>query len=1201
MADTSRARQLLERTAALTGGPQAVKLARAVCLAVLVEPGLLRRARIDLVPGADAGTESDLWFSPLVLTRNVTGIVLHPDVLTVLRQQLASEAGDRGLAGRARELVERLHAGHPPAMRLEEAVIWEAVRHADTALAPIDALLRMAVKAMATDPDEGWAIARWAAQAWWRLPDVATRTDAAHLLAVGAALRLGSAASVASLGDQTMPASLGWLAPHRLREAVPLGVELAAYGLRFTEPASGDLVVELPCTSPLVAEISWHDGAISRGEVRTIAPGTHVVLGSIVGPVTLRTLAGRRYVIEPEAVGRPGQPGVTSWRPSRPRVVNPPPATVPPWFVGRQTETGLLAGYLADPVIRMVTVAGPAGTGKTAMVCRLLKGLEEGRIPDVEGDLATIAVNGIVYLSPAGAHRVEYATLVADLLRLLPADAAQRLQLMYRDPQHRPLELIRAALLALPAEEPVVVLLDGLESVMDRRSTITDQALDEALAAVLTTSAHPVTVIITTRARPFDLLRAESARQRVLILDQGLAIPAARTVLRELDNDGRLGLRDAPDELLDELARRTRGFPRALEAVKAILESDPALTPRDLLERIRSWPERHVIEGLVEEAYNLLDPPARQAMQALAVYPAPVPADAVDFLLRPFDPTTDFAPVLTRLVGRRLVDFDDGRYYLHPVDRDQARGQIPADGGDDSRAAFTLAGLQARAADYYAQIRTPPQSWRSLDDLQPQLAEFGLRCDVGDYDSAAAVLADIDPGCLQVWGHYRISLDLHQRIRGRVTDPALNAAHLQNLALCQWRLGDYRQAIDLHTEVLAIARDLGDRGLEYAELGNLGLCWSSLGDYQQATNLHTQALAIARELGDRRGEGILIGNLGLCWSSLGDYRRARDLLGQALLIARDLGDRQGEGILLGNLGRCWSSLGDYGQAINLHTQALAIARDLGYRRGEVIHLGNLGLCWSSLGDYQQARDLHTQALSIARDLGDRRGESFRMSNLALCYCNLGDVRQAMDLGTRALSIARDLGDRHAEATALEPLGRARLAAGDPGQAVELFEQAVTIADATGNVEPAALARSGLALARLVSGDPAAALAATVSRPESRYPTEEPTRRLLQGIALLELDRADQARQAFGEALVAADELGGLADKNVAALQARALALSGFAAATGDPAVSAEAVRAFAKFRPVTTAAGVVADTSLLLSAIASCDRSGVLADVRDIT
>ena len=466
--------------------------------------------------------------------------------------------------------------------------------------------------------------------------------------------------------------------------------------------------------------------------------------------------------------------------------------------------------------------------------------------------------------------------------------------------------MMLALLEAFPAGEPVVVLLDNLESVMDtERETLAEQALHEALSAVLTAPAHAVTVIATTRVMPTALLKVEPAAQRQLRLEEGLGSPDAQTVLRELDDDGRLGLRDAPDELLDGLRRHTRGFPRALEAVKAILDGDDTLTPRDLLDRTRHLPEDQVVQVLVGEAYELLDAPARQVMQALSVYPAPVSAVGVDFLLRPVNPTTDAAPILTRLVRRQLVRFQDRHYYLHPVDREYARSQLPAGSPGDSPAAFTLTGLQARAADYYAQIRTPRESWRTLEDVRPQLAEFELRCDTGDYDTAATVLADIDFDYLQVWGHYRTLVDLHGRIHGRITDPALNAAHLGNLGLCHYSLGDYRQAIDLHTQALAIARDIGNRQGEGAAAGQPGALplqpgrlpaghrpahpgpghrprhrrppgrgrrrwatWgsatSSLGDYRQAIDLHTQALAIARDIGDRQGEGIELGNLGLC-------------------------------------------------------------------------------------------------------------------------------------------------------------------------------------------------------------------------------------------------------------------------------------------------------------------------------------------------
>jgi tetratricopeptide (TPR) repeat protein len=843
------------------------------------------------------------------------------------------------------------------------------------------------------------------------------------------------------------------------------------------------------------------------------------------------------------------------------KFVNPPPAVAPTWFQDRQVETGVLAKYVTDPAIAMVCVTGRGGIGKTAMVCRLLKGLEAGCIPDVEGRDAPITVGGIVYLSRNGVHKVDYPTLVADLQRLVPADAAQRLQLMYQDPHRTPREMMLAVLEAFPAGEPVVVLLDNLESVMDaEEESLAEPALGEALTAVLTAPAHAVTIIATTRVAPAALLAVEPARQRQQRLDKGLDSPDAENVLRELDDDGHLGLRDADDALLGGLRQHTRGFPRALEAVKAILDSDPGLNPRDLLDRTRDLTEDQVVRVLVGEAYQLLDGPGKQVMQALAVFPAPVPAVAVEFLLRPVHPTIDATQVLTRLVRRQLVRFRDDLYYLHPADRDYARSQIPAGSLGDAPAAFTLHGLQAHAADYNARIRTASQSWHTLDDLAPQLAEFELRCATGDYNTAATVLVGIDFGYLQVWGHYRTLIGLHKRIHGHITDPALNAGHLLSLGNCHYCLGDYRQAIDMYTQALAIFRDTSDRQGEGNALGGLGLCHARRGDYQRAIDLHSQALAIFRDTGDRKGEGNVLSNLGNCHIRLGDYRQAIDLLTQALTIARDTGNRYMESVALGNLGTCHESLADYRQAIDLFTQVLAIAHATGNRNFEGAALGYLGVCHADLGDYRQAIDLHTQALTIARDTGDRSNE----------------------------------------ANALNYLGRARLASGDPREAVTLLEQAVSIADTIGDIESAAQARSGLARAQLQLGDPAAALAAAAAARDLPYPAERPTVQMLAAVALLQLHRANESAQAFPDALTGADTLLALADNNVVALQVRALALSGLAAVTSEPPPATDAAEAFARLQAVTSAAGVAADTRRIFETIATYDKTGVLAEIRSV-
>jgi hypothetical protein len=161
-------------------------------------------------------------------------------------------------------------------------------------------------------------------------------------------------------------------------------------------------------------------------------------------------------------------------------------------------------------------------------------------------------------------------------------------------------------------------------------------------------------------------------------------------------------------------------------------------------------------------------------------------------------------------------------------------------------------------------------------------------------------------------------------------------------------------------------------------------------------------------------------------------------------------------------------------------------------------------------------------------------------------------------------------------------------------AAVLLGPAVSIAGATGDVEPAAQVRSWWARVQLQLSDRAAALAVAAARREPRYPAMP----LLEGLALLELNRVDEAARALSGVLTAAGALLALADRNVVALQARALALSGLAVATGDPGRAREAAEALTRLRTTTSAGGVAADTDRLLDVIASHDRIGILAEAR---
>ena len=643
---------------------------------------------------------------------------------------------------------------------------------------------------------------------------------------------------------------------------------------------------------------------------------------------------------------QPERPEVTA---PRAKFVNPPPMTAPGYFQDRHVETELIGAFLREDGMRMMSVVGRGGVGKTAMVCRLLKALEEGRLPD---DLGQLEVDGIVYLSPLSAHPVDFLHLFSDLCRLLPEEVAEPLLELSHDPQETPAALMQALLGAFPTGRSVL-LLDNFEDVVDAEGVgLTDAALDEALRAVLTAPEHGVKVIITTRVAAQSLLLLRPGIHRRLNLDEGLPSPFAEEVLRAMDADGSLGIRDAPDSLLAQARERTRGFPRALEALAAILAADRNTTLPELVAATEQMPE-NVVEALVGEAFNRLDGPAQHVMQALAIYPGPVPAVAVDYLLQPTQPAIDSAPVLGRLVNMQFVRRDGTNYYLHQVDRDYALQRVPTGEPGDRDAdvpPFTQYALHERAADYFQQTRTPRETWHNLDDLAPQLAEFELRSKAGDYDTAAQVLFEISLDYLQLWGHARLSADLHERLRGRISDPFTNAVSLSSLASAYFLLGEVRRAIELSEEALPIFREVGGRGGEGAVLSDLGQAYNSLGEVPRAIEFFEQSVAIFREIGGRSGEGTALIGLGQAYYALGEVRRAIDIYEQALAIHREIGARASESSTLINLANAYDSLGEVRHGIELYEQALPIVRETGDRSGEGIALTNLAEAVAGLGE-----------------------------------------------------------------------------------------------------------------------------------------------------------------------------------------------------------------------------------------------------------
>lgn len=840
----------------------------------------------------------------------------------------------------------------------------------------------------------------------------------------------------------------------------------------------------------------------------------------------------------------------------RSKFINPPPGLAPTYFQDRDMETGTLGSFLKDEAVRLITVVGRGGTGKTALVCRLLKSLEGGQLPDDGGPLE---VGGIVYLSATGTRRVNMPNLYSDLSKLLRDEAAVKLDSLFKNPQAST-EAKMSALLLNFNEGRTVALLDNFEDVMERETlAVRDAELDEALRALLSLPHHTVKVILTTRLVPRDLALVQPGRQRRLDLDEGLASPYAENILREMDTDGKVGLKNAPDELLGETRERTRGYPRALEALFAILSADRDTSLRDILDDTTNLLPENVVRELVGEAFNRLDTAAQQVMQALAVYGHPVTHAAVDYLLQPHLPGIDSAPVLKRLVNMQFARRETGRYYLHPVDRAYALSRIPrgesSDRDEEDAPPYTQFALLHRAAEYFKQSRLPREDWKTIEDLAPQLAEFDLRCEGEDYDTAGWLLLSIDYDYLDLWGYYRLMAKLHERLQLKLTHQELRFRSLVNLGLAYMDMGRYKESVNCFEQALAHSRELGHRGGEGVCLSYLGLCYRDLGQFDSAINYQKQALSIARQLGDRHSEEGDSHNLGLGFARLGYTTRALELYSQALEINRETGDRNWEANHLGAIGRCHAALGNTLLAIDYLERSLAIKREIGEREGEGIELLGLGVYHAYFGEYKRAMDCLNQALTIARDIGARGHEKSCLTSMVQVLIDMGHINEAVDRAAEAVKIGSEIGT------------------------------------------PLSYANGKLALAYLYAGELSRARAAVEAAQQYDEPQNNAFVSSLLGLIAVRQGDVAAALEAFMEAAAQADELLTRNAQNYGELDDKGLALCGMVLCGGGKHIAA-ASEAYRAARAINKDAGVVGRVLRLFDTLAEADAAGVLAGVR---
>ncbi|MFE5537569.1 trypsin-like peptidase domain-containing protein [Streptomyces sp. NPDC056492] len=723
--------------------------------------------------------------------------------------------------------------------------------------------------------------------------------------------------------------------------------------------------------------------------------------------------------------------------PAASRVIGLPVAHGLELFKDRVEARELIGRHLADPAVRMVTVTGRRGIGKSAVAAKVMELLERGEWP---GHARAPLPAGLINLSTRTSG-VSLERLYFDCARALgPAHEARLLEVWAAD---RPVPDKIDELFTAMGDRLFVILVDNLEDRLLDDGRLDDEELDTFFDCLFRARGTPR--LLATSQLPLRL-PPELRRFAVEVeLSEGLPPAESVALLRELDHDGALGVARLSDEELLHAAVRVHGLPRALELLVGAMADDTLLLPT-LEDVLRDFTLRgDVVAELAQERHQRLGGDGRAALSVLAVLRTPAPREAVEWIVAGLDPSVDVGAALSGLLRMRMlaVDRRTRTYVLHPMDADLAYGALPAEGPLGRRA------LERRAAEWYARIAPPRRDWRTLDDIQAHRRAFDHRVRAGDMDEAALVMGTIGQWMVRQ-GSVVAAISMHLTLEEHVNDDRARLAHLIGFGHARLTGGPLPHALELFTEAAEVAERIEDRRALQEAMFGLGDAHRQLGRLADATGPLARAGALARENGDAEAEAHAVLSLSLAHSTLGDGEAAlagADRLGE---LAAASGDELTRARSLNARFTALLTLGRWEETIVAGERAVGAYAAAGVQEATDYALNAQGVALLALGRPEEALSRLEGALRAASAMESPRTEGVCLYNIAWAQWTLGRYGQAAEAAERsATSLERAGAAEAAAARALGEAARARLVPA-ARQAADALDRAVR--GAGGNVE-----------------------------------------------------------------------------------------------------------------------------------------------------
>ncbi|MGH9627590.1 MAG: ATP-binding protein [Bryobacteraceae bacterium] len=690
-------------------------------------------------------------------------------------------------------------------------------------------------------------------------------------------------------------------------------------------------------------------------------------------------------------------------RPSAAVRQSPLPAIRTP-LIGRDKELAILKRMLLADEVRLVTLSGAGGSGKTR--------------------LAVQAASELTYQFPGGIWFISLASISDP--QMVASTIAQALSLRHAAGKPVPLALREHVHLTIHA--PALLVIDNVEHLLES-APLFGELLDASDALKILVTSRSVLRVYGEHEFSVPPLPAPDLN-RLPPVSELCQNPAVELfVQRATAVDPNFELNLSNHRAVAEICLRLDGLPLAIELAAARMRMLP---PAGILMRLENRLElltggardvharQQTLRNTIDWSYALLDPFEQKLFRRLAVFAGGCTlesAEAVCDVHR--DLGLNVFKGISSLVDKSLLHQrehrnTEPRFSMLESIREYALERLAGSGED----AATRRGHAA-----YALVIAEERSARSAPG---EISDWVELCDAEHDNFRAALdwLIETDHGewalrlglaLFHFWEareHLAEGRQRLQRILNMKSTAAVNSARAR-VAFCAGAFmaaqRDYAGALELFKEALHLYRELGDERGVAAMLSAIGSNRRLAGDFNAGRSWLEQALQTYRTLQDLPGVAGALSNLADVVNAQGDCAAASALLQEALSIFRELGDSAGIAWSFNRLGDVAFERMELAEAHRLYSAGVDIFRSMGDRWGMARSYADLGYVACERRQHEIARLLFVQALETLWNLGHTRSMAKVFEGFACLAIHEENFERALTLAGAAAGLRDTLG------------------------------------------------------------------------------------------------------------------------------------------------------------------------------------------------